>query len=353
MKHGRKKLIHRFIVFIIILSIFQQTKIKMVFSTSETQSSSKTMESIDLNFQQNVGLAEIHFQRIITLSKEWDNLLLNLTVQNYGETLDSVFISTSMNGIIAEASFETYDRNQLKKRLAYQFELRQSLIFPLNYSFEETQTIIVSVLLDSTISWRSPHFNFSILAAKICCLEFNSFESPLQVKHFPEIHSFLIRTTSTSFLSSKILINILIPVEIPLNQEFMATIKLKINGAKFDVISVDNGKNYFSDDTEVEIKAVMRKDGTINNIGYLKISLLPSFISNDEYTLISISSEIQGVFQDVVRIEIDDLQHHPIPSLIMLPILVISFFCIPYYYVYKEETENKGDKVIDGKGREI
>jgi len=37
----------------------------------------------------------------------------------------------------------------------------------------------------------------------------------------------------------------------------------------------------------------------------------------------------------------------------MLPILVISFFCIPYYYVYKEETENKGDKVIDGKGREI
>ncbi|MHA2175006.1 MAG: hypothetical protein ACXABI_09270 [Candidatus Hodarchaeales archaeon] len=351
MKHYMLRFIYILAVFILFLSFMQQAITIAYFD--ELKSRLSTTESIDLFIRQNIGLTDSHFQRIIPLSKEWDILLLNLTIQNHGEILDNVFISTSINGIISESLFETYDRTQPMKRLAYQFEQRQSLVSPLNYSFEEIQTVNLSISLEPQISSRRHLLNFSILAAVIHCIEFDTFENSLHVQHFPIIYTFFVRTANTPFISSNILISFLIPIEIPPNREFVAMIKLKMSGAKFEVISLNNDKNYIFNETEGEIRTVVKHNMIRNKIWNLKISINPSFVSNEDYKLILISSEIHGVFQDATSTRRSELQDRPIPISIMLPILVIFLFCVPYYYVFKEETEKKVQKVIDGNSREL
>lgn len=336
-----------FIFILVFLSIFQQ--INTIASIEELKPILNTKDSINLFIQQNIEKAEIKFRRIISLSKEWDILFLNLTVQNNGDPLENVFLSTSMNEKISEYSFESYNREQTTKRLVHQFEQRQSLISPLNYSFDEIQTIIISVLLNPMIPWRSPIFNFTIISAVIHCCDLSTFESSSPLNHFPLVHTYYIRKSEISFLSSKILIRVLIPIEIPLNQELVTTVKLKISGARFSIISFNEGENYICNGTEVEFNTVVNHDMIRNNIWNLEISIHPSFVSAEDYTLLIISSEIHGVFQEATSIRGNELHSHPIPNSIMQPILIFIFFCVPYYHVFKEETEKNATKMSNEK----
>ncbi|MHA2328363.1 MAG: hypothetical protein ACXACR_07570, partial [Candidatus Hodarchaeales archaeon] len=132
-------------------------------SSQKIYSEGFNFEKIDLNLVESINTIEFTAQRTFTLMNSWDLVLLNLSVKNYGEALDNVIILVWTNGAPSQAIFNTIEQVGLVKAYAYQFEVLQSLIVPLNISKETDIKIELRILLDHTINWRTPNIDFRIV----------------------------------------------------------------------------------------------------------------------------------------------------------------------------------------------
>ena len=305
-------------------------------------------DRINLFFSQLINTSEFYFERVISLTKNWEILILNLSIQNLGEALDNIFVSIDCNGITTDFVFNSQIRTGFKNSLAYQFEQSQSLIVPFNYSYQEHLYLTISIFLDSIISWREPKYSFTVNSAVIHCLNPVQPKEKTSLSVFSAKHQYQIQPSKVSFLDKKILTQCFIPIRIPDNHKLSTNIRIQISGAQFDFISINTNPNTAVKGYNALLNTTVPKESVIRNIWELNLFITPLFNVRDEITLIVIDVEVQGIVEEIYRTkEMSSIGSHPIPGFIMIPVLVLVLFGIPYFYVYKEELKEKKDHIID------
>ncbi len=305
---------------------------------------------IDLSFSSEMREAEVHYQRLVILPfGNWDKLVLKMIVQNFGESLDNVFISVRNNEEIIECIFKTYEQSGLRNSLAYQFEQAQELIIPLNITNQEQILLSLTVMLDSLISWREPVYNFSILSTSLHCVNFVQPEENIQrLPIFSPSHTYIVQPSKISLFSKKILSKCFVPIPIPDGMELNAILNITMVGASFDFLSLGFGVNSANGDSEVQINATIHGENLNEQFWELHLYFLPYFSSTDDFVSITIDVEVHGILKKITTSNDEDLlSSHPIPGLVMIPLLVFILFGIPYYYVYQEELTEKNDQILE------
>ncbi len=336
-----------FLVFLVILFPIQIS----TGLVSETQSTNEnSSQVIDLFFSREMHEAETHYQRLVILTSDnWDILMLKMLVQNFGESLDNVLISVRSNEEIIERTFHTYEQSGLRNSLAHQFEQVQELVVPLNFTNREQISLSLTVMLDSLISWREPNYNFSIFSTSLHCV--NLVQPEEQIQRLPVIsssHTYVVQPSQISLFSKKILSRCFIPISIPDGMELNSILNITMLGASFDFLTLGFGANLANGRNEAQINTTITSKGINEHIWELQLYTLPSFSSNDEFVSIRIFVEAQGILKPL---NIDKNEEffttHPIPGIIMIPLLIFILFGIPYYYVYQEELTDKNDQIIE------
>jgi len=348
MRLGRIKQLKELIILCILFQgvlVFGVENSPKLIAQKENSSS-----SYDLNYSYTMNTPELTFSRVAIISRDWDKLFLNLSVQTYGEPIDEVFISVKINIILTEQTFSSNEREGLKNCLVYQFNQPQFLIVPLNYSHQEILTISFSIHLDSLVSWREVEFEFTIFSA---ILHFFDCIQPLTYQPLMIVsNSFLFTLPSSqmSYFGKRLLLKGFIIVDIPDNMYLSSILEITILGGQFEYISLETGTNYNIDRNFAKINTTVTKDNLKDQTWAIKLCIIPFIDSQDEYSVVTITIEAKGVLKEKIPMKSDiDLIDHPIPGFIMTPFLICLFFGIPYYYVYQEELADKDDRIIDSK----
>ena len=347
----------RFIVFILVVGMIAlATTQKGTGLISETRSIDESSDQIiDLFFSSEMYEAEVHYQRLVILpSGNWDKFVIKMLVQNFGESLDNIFVSVRSNEESVEKIFNTYEQSGLRNSLAYQFEQVQEIIIPLNVTNVEQISLSLTVILDSLISWREPNYNFSIISTSLYCINFVHPEQNIQrLPIFSPSHTYVIQTTQIPLFSKKILSKCFVPILIPEGMELNALLNITMVGGSFDFLSLDFDSNTANGENNVQINTTINGEKLKEQFWEIHLYILPSFYSSDDFVSITISVEVHGILKKIARNNDEELlSSHPIPGLIMIPLLVFILFGIPYYYVYQEELTEINDQILEhDKGR--
>jgi hypothetical protein len=345
----KRKQIHGSIFIVFLVFLFPiHTSTGLASETNFTHENSSQI--INLYFSREMHEAEAHYQRLVILpSNNWDILILKMLVQNFGESLDNVLISVRDNEEIIERTFNTYEQSGLRNSLAYQFEQIQELVVPLNFTNRELLSLSLTVMLDSLISWREPNYNFSIISTSIHCIEL--VQPGEEIQRLPVMsssHTYVVQPSQISLFSKKILSRCFIPISIPDGMELNSILNITILGASFDFLSLGFGVNVANGENKAQINTTITSGGLKEQFWEIQLYTLPSFSSNDEFVSITIFLEAQGVLKSLnIDKNESSLSTHPIPGIIMIPILIFILFVIPYYYVYQEELTEKNDQIIE------
>ena len=302
----------------------------------------------DLNANYTMNLPELTFTRLIVMPRSWDTLFLNLTVQNYGEAIESILISSKINDILTEDTFSSNERVGLKNCLVYQFDQPQTIIIPLNFFYQEILSVSISIHLDSLVSWREVEYNFEILSAFLhgVNLAYPLNDQPLMILS-REFH-FTLQSSQISYFGKRLLLRSYFPVGIPDNMFLSIVLEVSIFGAQFDYVTLGSDNNHVIDRNFVRINATINKDDLKDQIWQSTLYIIPYIESQDDYSMITLSLRAHGVLKAINFSNKDlDLTKHPIPGFIMTPVLIFLLFGIPYYYVYQEELTEKDDRIID------
>ncbi len=337
-------------IIVVIMVVFLPTHRTTGF-TSETRSTKENSSHIvDLHFSSQMHNAEVHYQRLVILpSGNWDKFILIILVQNFGEPLDNVFVSVRSNEETSERVFNTYEQSGLRNSLAYQFEQAQELIIPLNITHQEQVLLSLTVMLDSLISWRESNYNFSIFSTSLHCVDFVQPKERIQrLPIFAPTHVYIVQPSQISLFSKKILSKCFVPISIPEGMELNALLNITMVGASFDFLSLDFGANTAKGENKVQINTSLSSEKLNEQFWELRLFILPSFSSSEEFVSITISVEVQGILKKITENNDEELlSSHPIPGIIMIPFLVFILFGIPYYYVYQEELTEKNDRITE------
>jgi len=339
-----------FSIFVVATFILLSTQSTTGFISKTRLTEEDSNYIIDLSFSREMYEAEAHYQRLVILpSGNWDKLVLKMIVQNFGESLDNVFISVRNNEETIECIFKTYEQSGLRNSLTYQFEQAQELIIPLNITNQEQILLSLTVMLDSLISWREPVYNFSILSTSIHCVNFVQPEENIQrFPIFSPSHTYVVQPAKISLFSKKILSKCFVPISIPDGMELNALLNITMVGASFDFLSLGFGANLANRDSKVQINITIQGENLNEEFWEIYLYILPYFSSTDDFVSITIDVEVHGILKKITTCNDDDsLSSHPIPGLIMIPLLVFILFGIPYYYVYQEELTEKNDQILE------
>ncbi|MHA2154423.1 MAG: hypothetical protein ACXABU_03710 [Candidatus Hodarchaeales archaeon] len=333
------------IMFIIIQGL---TVINEGNSTDSVIQQEKNSSSYDLNYSYVMNSPELTFNRIIVLSRNCDKLFLNLSVQNYGEPIDTVLTSVKINNVLTEQAFSSIEREGLKNCIVYQFDQPQFLIIPLNYSYQEILSISISLHLDSLISWREVEYNFAIFSAILYSVNLVEPLNNQSLMIFSNSFQFALQPSRISSFGKRLLLKSFIPVEIPDNMYLSSILEITMSSGRFDYVTVSTGTNYAIDGNFVRINSTVNRNNLKNQIWHLNLYIIPIIDSQEEYSLITFSLQAYGILKEKIIIYQNlDLINHPIPGIIMTPVLILLLFGIPYYYVYQEELTEKDDRIIE------
>jgi len=248
-----------------------------------------------------------------------------------------------------EKIFNTYEQSGLRNSLAYQFEQAQEIIIPLNIINVEQISLSLTVMLDSLISWREPIYNFSIISTSLHCINFVHPEEDIQrLPIFSPTHTYVVQATQISLFSKKILSKCFVPILIPDGMELNALLNITMVGGSFDFLSLDFGSNSASGGNKVQINTTINGEKLNEEFWELNLYILPSFSTTEDFASITISVEVHGILKKIATSNDGEiLFSHPIPGLIMIPLLVVVLFGIPYFYVYQEELTEKNDQILE------
>ena len=343
------------LIFVVLLGIVLLCQISVGFP-SETQSLSEySDQTINLFFSREMHEAEAYYQRLIIIPfNNWNTLILKMLTQNFGESLDSVVISVRSNDEIIEKTFNTYEQSGFRNSIAHQFEQVQELIIPLNFTKRDQVPLSITVMLDSLISWRKPDFNFTIISSTLHCVSFIQPGEKIQnLPVFSSTHTYVVQSSQISLFSKKILSKYIIPISIPEGMVLYSILNVTMSGATFDFLSLGSGANEANGGNIAQINTTITSDMISEQFWEIQLYTLPSLPSNDDFVPITISVDAQGIIKplDIDKTE-TFLSTHPIPGLLMIPLLIFVLFGIPYYYVYQEELTEKNEQILEyDKGR--
>jgi hypothetical protein len=302
----------------------------------------------DLNFAYTMIDPELTFNRLIVMPRDWDKLFLNLSVQNYGEPIDTILTSIKINDVLTEYAFSSNERVGLKNCLVYQFDHPQTLIIPLNYSYQEILSVSISIHLDSLISWREVEYKFEISTTYLHGINLVQPLSNQSLIIMPGNFKYVLQSSQTSYFGKRLLLKSFIAVEIPDNMHLSSALEITILGAQIEYVTIGTENTHALDGNLARINTTVNKNDLRDQIWHMSIYIIPFIDSHDNYSIITVSLRAHGILHDNGLSNKNlDLTMHPIPGFIMTPVLIFLLFGIPYYYVYQEELKDSDDRIID------
>ncbi|MFX0181889.1 MAG: hypothetical protein ACFE95_02305 [Candidatus Hodarchaeota archaeon] len=341
-----------FIIFFLLLTLCVTQENLSTHAVDEPYLSIKfasTLEKVDLGINENVNETESVFQRKFVLLRPWDNLILNLSVQNFGDSLDNVLLEVTTDGVQVQSIFKTLEQVGFTKSIAYQFEIPQLLIVNLNHTGQKEHQLEIRLLLDHTVTWRSPKVDFSINTAEIIGLNSSQLIDNEELILFAPHHQYQIQPADFSMLEKKLLVQSYFFASFPPDKQL---------DCKITVVSHDVELNYISVDGEVFHISKSREFSFNRTFDYLpatdffslKILISPNYNRLSGITQIRISLNISGFLAPNTNFSFNEfLDSHPIPGWIMFPLLLITLFGIPYALAYQEHVANQDENIFDSK----
>ncbi|MFX1283123.1 MAG: hypothetical protein ACFFB5_05685 [Promethearchaeota archaeon] len=315
-----------------------------------------TSESYDLSISEVVTEVERTFQRNIVLSRVWDRLLLNMSVQNFGDPLDNVFLHVITNGAPIHATFHAVETVGLVQAFSYQFEIPQTLVMTLNHTQETELQLKILILLDHSVTWRTPSVNFAIQKAHLIALDLIQ---PLERSILPLSYAnpqYQIQPVKYSFQRRNLLASPILYVHIPANMQLLCTLLVTLQGTGVDYLVVDEQTVYANEGGHsISMNFTITKTSEDQDIS-LSMSIAPDYEGLGGETRVFLSITVVGMLEPyssplVAAPVTAVLGAHPIPWLLMIPILAITLFGIPYYLVYQDHVTDKDNTLLDPKNQ--
>ncbi|MHA2243994.1 MAG: hypothetical protein ACXADY_03415 [Candidatus Hodarchaeales archaeon] len=307
-------------------------------------------ETFDLRISQIVSEVESTFQRKVVLSRAWDLLILNVSVQNFGDRLDNVFLNVKTNGVSTQSTFSTFEEVGLIQAFCYQFEMPQSLILTLNNTKQTEIQLELVVLLDPGVSLRGPNLNFSVQKAQLIALDLIQPVERENLPLFSANHQFQIQPVKFSFQQKNLLASPLLLVQVPPGMRLACTVSVTLQGTGINYLMVEE-QTFSTSGRSHSISFNLTITETSENQGIpIEVLVAPDYEGLSGLTRLFLSFTIFAVLEKLPSSPfVHELGAHPIPGWLMLPILLISLFGVPYYLVYQEHLVNRDETIIDPK----
>lgn len=311
--------------------------------------SSFEFKKIDLQLSEEISISEVYFQRTFFLEKEWDIIVLNLTVQNFGDPFDGVVLQIHIDGNIISHTYNALEQVGLVKAYSYQFELHQNLILPLNYSGSGIKQIEIRIILDHAPSVTLPIVNFSIVQGEILAFDYlQPINTSMQLPISSSNYQYIIQPANLVFLQKKLLLTTYLFCQIPSGMQLDSTISVIIDRVGIDQIKI-NGES-FHDDGNHALKFNLTISENNNRYSRLDFTIYPSYKQVHANTKIKLLLSISGNLSQNTNSESEgELGPHPIPWWLMYPIILVGLFGFPYYKVYKEHLISRNEEILDPK----
>lgn len=309
-----------------------------------------TSETFDLRISQIVTEVESTFQRKIVLSRAWDLLILNMSVQNFGDRLDNVFLKVKTNGAPTQSTFSTFEDVGLIQAFCYQFELPQTLVLTLNCTKQTEIQLEILVILDHGVSLRDTNVNFSVQKAQLIALDLLP---PVEREILPLLsadHQFQIQPVKFSFQKKNLLASPILLVQVPPGMQLACTVSVTLQGTGIDYLMVDEQTFHASERSHSISFNLTITETSENQVLPIKVLVAPDYEGLSGLTRIFLSFTISAVLEPLPSSPfVHVLGAHPIPGWLMFPILLIGLFGVPYYLVYQEHLVNRDENIIDPK----
>ncbi|MFX0123701.1 MAG: hypothetical protein ACFFAE_08670 [Candidatus Hodarchaeota archaeon] len=333
---------------VLVLSSFPFCDVLALETIATPPFSNMTSEIYDLRISQVLTVEETTFTRSIILSQVWDRILLNMTVQNFGDHLDNVYLKVTANGAPIQATFSAFEEVGLVQAISYQFEIPQTLVMTLNYSEQTRIQVEILILLDFGPTLGTPNIDFLIQGAQLIAL---NLVLPWERQTIPLYHAnqqYQIQPVKYSFLKKNLLTSIVLFVHIPADIELECTVSVSLYGTKIISLSTD-GQTFNPNESNFMINFSITRTKTSGDQDIpLTMAINPDYESLNGLTPILLSITVVGVLQPRSNPPFANvLGSHPIPGIIMFPILLISLFGVPYYLVYQEHVSGRDKNILD------
>ncbi|MFW9855035.1 MAG: hypothetical protein ACFFFG_08230 [Candidatus Thorarchaeota archaeon] len=313
-------------------------------------------EVVDLDWSAQITESRYVFYTTVGFSEVWERVLLNMTLQNMGDELDQILVVVNLNGDISEGVFKQYEelRDSIGLRaLAYQFELPQSLLLPLNHTPQTYYDLEIVLNLDGGISWSNPGINVQILEAAI--LGFQPI-SGTEWKVLPILGAernfriqpnvFNYQWSRTKLLSTGLLT---VLIEDPASQMLETQVNLSVEGIGINSLTIAGQTTHFEGNHQVEVAQNLVFNHQVP-IYPIAIMISPEIIETTEPILVKMSIQISGQVEPRSDIfPLMKLPPHPIPTLLMWLVLIIALFGIPYWYVFQENLADTPETLLETK----
>ncbi len=304
-------------------------------------------KKIDLQLSEEISISEVYFQRTFFLEKEWDIIVLNLTVQNLGDQVDGVALQVHIDNNIISHTYNALEQG-LVKAYSYQFELHQNLILPLNYSGSGIKQIEIRLILDHTPSVTLPIVNFSIAQGEILAIDYlRPITSGMQLPISSSTYQYIIQPANLVFLQKKLCLTTYLYCQIPSGMHLDSTISVIIDRVGINQIQINGESFHGASGNSVTFNLTIPEN---NRFSKLDFTIYPSYSQVFENTKIKLFLSISGnLSQNTYSESEGELGPHPIPWWLMYPIILVGLFGFPYYSVYKEHLTNRNEEILDPK----
>ncbi|MFW9779246.1 MAG: hypothetical protein ACFFE8_10365 [Candidatus Heimdallarchaeota archaeon] len=311
-------------------------------------------EIVDLGWSVQITEGHYKFYTTVSFSEVWERVLLNITLQNIGDELDQILVTVNLNGDISEGVFKQYEeiRDSIGVRaLAYQFELPQSLLLPLNHTPQTYYELEIVLNFDGGFSWNNPGINVRILEAAILGFQPSSATEWKVLPILGAERNFQIQPNVLKYQWSRTkllgtgLLTVLI--EDPASQMLETQVNLSVEGIGIDSVTIEGQTTHFDGNHQIGIaqNLVFNRQVPIYSIA---IMISPEIIETTEPILVRMSIQISG--QVGPRSDIFpfmELPPHPIPAPLMWLVLIIGLFGIPYWYVFQENLADTPEALLE------
>ncbi|UCE13419.1 MAG: hypothetical protein JSV04_14700 [Candidatus Heimdallarchaeota archaeon] len=299
-------------------------------------------EKYDLGITEIITEEEISFHRNIVVPRTWDQLLLNMSVQNFGDSIENVFLQVKTNGNLSEDTFSSLLDVGLVEAISYQFEIPQTLLLALNYTKQTEIILDILVIIDFGLVWHSPNVNFFINGAELIGIDLSQPYVNENLPLFNVHHRYQIQPAKFSILEKDLLASPILFVRIPSEMQLDCMFLVTLEGIGINYVTINDFSFYSSKGSQATNFNLSIKETSETQGLPLKVVVTPDYEEVLELTPVLLSIYAFGVLHSPPTSTFDDvLGSHPIPAWLMFLILLVCLIGVPYYCVYREHLEDK------------
>ncbi|MHA1330918.1 MAG: hypothetical protein ACTSR2_07565, partial [Candidatus Hodarchaeales archaeon] len=309
-------------LFCYILIIINLSYLNQSISLGSSQNSN--YDIYNLGILDTVTSDETTYTRFVALKIIRDYSIVNLTVKNNGEPLDSITVQIKVENDIVINTFATKEKTTLVETLSYQFEFSQNLYVILDNLSSKDLTLEISIIIDPVIDWRESDISLSIIGSELIC--FDSSEMPeneySEFLFLPKKQMFHLTPTKYTFLRKKLVVKGLLFIDIPDGMVLDCNLAVVLDQIKISSISLNEKNYYFDSQNNVNFNFTLNRN-SLSKVYSISIVINPDYDSLGSETDAHVKFGIKGRFLKAESRTLLDSKH-PIPEWLMLPILVFT-----------------------------